>query len=1151
MNFDPNNLTPETKAAFLKARESALAFAETFLLDPKSGKPFKAMYPQRLILGSKKRDLWVCVHRRSGKALPLSAKVYTPDGYTSLGELSIGSSILTPDNKVAYVTHIIPQGPKQVYKITLDDGTEIECCGDHEWAVYSKTCWKGGRGKSRQQYGTVVKTTEEIMNNLIYSYSNKKEFNYKINPITPLDFSEKDLPIDPYLFGVLLGDGHFKTRSIVSADPEVIETIVERTGFSYSKKDISGTNLAKRYFILSDLLRETIKAMGFRDVIRHKKYIPKEFLYGSLDQRIWLLRGLMDTDGSSDKRSKGQAEYCTVCKQLAEDVANLARSLGCKVRVKESKASYTKNGIRVETGIRYRLGITVPENLEIFNLNRKKCGGLPERYLRRTIINVEKLNKSIQMQCISIDDPSHLFITDNYTPTHNCVVEDTLVIDHNTLVPTPISELSHLTEVYTFDFETNQVIKAPCQWIKSGKKKCIKLELESGAHISLSTDHPVFCSVRGWVKALQIRIGDQILVPTEIPVFGDLIPEEYELQLDVDFSLTCNELSPKVFKYRKEYLAKFIQEVFLSKGRILHGSNPIVFLFWSKKLSQEIKHLLIRFGIHSKIDEDGNLFISESADKSLFLKTIGVDHTVTEVRSPRSWDAVVNIKSLGERAVYDLSVDHPDHNFIGNDIVLHNSYSMTIAALWHAITKEDQQIVIFAPSSVQVNTFFDTLDKWIAKNPFLQALQASEGNHKTPQKRTFTNGSTIQGYLMGLVGSIEGAKRGITADVVINDEAQLFSEDDWKVVLPIMRGDKTRLGKVINYSVGTTPDNPDNYYYEKIYKLPKTETEEKIFIPITKNPEYTPEQVEDIRINTPLTTWNTEWILELGEVDSAVFRKKDIESCSVYDWEYGIQNIIENDIRFIGVDWDKAQAGTNVAVFQYNVLSQTTSVIYREEVARDRFTYLNACRLILDLFDAYRPELVVTDQGQGETQWEYLLMEGERMGSQIVNRLEKKALNEKIEVPNPQTGEIEKKMIKPFLVGLLQKKMQERKFLFPKSDETLRNQLLAYKVLKVTQNTTKFSTHNEHIIDCCLFCMYGIWYLFENELDKKYGGNHNSFRVFNDSNVPANEFQTSLFWNSLEGPRVSLPGNQIPRTSIDDVFSSKPNYEKFRDFYND
>lgn len=732
-----------------------------------------------------------------------------------------------------------------------------------------------------------------------------------------------------------------------------------------------------------------------------------------------------------------------------------------------------------------------------------------------------------------------------------CVVEDTLVIDPETLIPTPISELSHLKEVFTFDFEKNKVIKVPCTWIKSGRKKCIKLELESGSYINLSTDHPVFCSVRGWVRANQIRLEDLILVPSEIPFFGNLVPEEYEIQLDIDFSITCNSLSPKVFKYKKQYLAQFIREIFLLKGRIFNSTSNIVFLFWNKQLSHEIKHILVRFGVHSKIDEDGNLTISEPSDTSLFLKTIGMDHTLTQVRSPRSWDKVVNIKFLGDRDVYDLSVEHADHNFIANDIVVHNSYSMTIAALWHAIVKQDQQIIVFAPSSVQVNEFFSTLDKWIGKNPFLQALQAVEGNHKTPQKRSFITGSTIQGYLMGLVGSIEGAKRGITADVVINDECQLFSDDDWKVILPIMVGDKTRLGKVINYSVGTTPDNPDNYFYEKIYKLPATDFEEKLLLPITKNPEYTPEEIENIRLNTPLTAWNQEYLLELGEVDSAVFRKADIEMSSKYDWEYGIQNIIENDIRFIGVDWDKSQAGTNVAVFQYNVLSQTTSVIYREEVARDRFTYLNACKLILDLFDAYRPELVVTDQGQGETQWEYLLMEGERTGSQIVNRLEKKAFNEKIEVPNPQTGEIEKKLIKPFLVGLLQKKMQERKFLFPQSDETLRNQLLAYKVVKVTQNTTKFSTHNEHIIDCCLFCMYGIWYLFENELDKKYGGNHNSFRVFNDSNVPANEFQTSLFWNSLEGPRVSLPGNQIPRTSIDDVYNSKPNYERFRDFYSD
>jgi hypothetical protein len=274
------------------------------------------------------------------------------------------------------------------------------------------------------------------------------------------------------------------------------------------------------------------------------------------------------------------------------------------------------------------------------------------------------------------------------------------------------------------------------------------------------------------------------------------------------------------------------------------------------------------------------------------------------------------------------------------------------------------------------------------------------------------------------------------------------------------------MGKIRTYVAGTTPDNPNNYYYEKIYKTPPAPHEDRIYVPITENPEYTTEMREEIRLSTPLNIWTTEWLLELGEADAAVFRKTDIAACSKYDWEYGIEMINPALVRFIGIDWDKAQAGTNIAVFQYDIHSGTTSVIYREEVERDRFTYTNACNLILDLFDAYQPELVVADQGQGEMQWEFLQMEGERRGSELATRLLKLAFNEKIELPSPQDGELEKKLVKPFLVGMLQKKIQEHSFRFPLQDEVLRNQLLAYKVVKTTLNTTKYSTHNEHIIEC-------------------------------------------------------------------------------------
>ena len=747
---------------------------------------------------------------------------------------------------------------------------------------------------------------------------------------------------------------------------------------------------------------------------------------------------------------------------------------------------------------------------------------------------------------------------DNWMCCHRrggkCVTSDTFIIHPDTLKPTSIENLREINRTLVYDFELNKVVWSDCEWIESGKKMCLRIDLGSGEFLSQSSDHEVFTLRAGWVRTDSIKVGDRILAPNSIPVFGNKEASFQEICDEIAFALFDKRITDNVYVYDKESLRIFITEFFIGNGRLLnHFPSPVIsFMLWARELSLEIRHLLIRFGIDSRVDKDGNLFIDNSIDVSIFMKTfIDRDSLVTEIKPDRKWEIVTAVRPIGYRSVYDLSVFHSDHNFIGNNCVVHNSYALTITSLWHAVTQQDKYIAVFAPTSTQINAFFDVIDKWINKNPFLHHMKDSVGNHKTPQKRSFITGSSINGFLMGLAGGVEGGKRGITPDVVFVDEGQMFDEDDWKVVTPMMAGDKFRMGKVRTYIAGTTPDNPNNFFYKKIYKQEPQDFENKIFIPITKNPEYTQQMIDDIRSKTPPDAWQTEWLLELSEADAAVFRKVDIYACAENDWEYGVQNIREEFVRFIGVDWDKTQAGTNIAVLQYNPAHGSVQIIYREEIEREKFTYMNACNRILELYDAFRPELVITDQGQGEAQWEYLLMEGERRGSGITSRLVKKAFNEKIEVPSfEDENELEKKRIKPFLVGILQKKFQDRLINLPRHDEDLINQFLGYEVKTITQSTIKYSTHNEHIIDCFLFCMYGIWWLYENEFAKRHGTNHNFLQIVKDDASRVDSTSYVEFWGGLEGPRQSVSGN-IPRTTFDNFNTFEYYKDKLNSFLTD
>jgi hypothetical protein len=714
-----------------------------------------------------------------------------------------------------------------------------------------------------------------------------------------------------------------------------------------------------------------------------------------------------------------------------------------------------------------------------------------------------------------------------------CIDGSSLVIHPVTLRPTPIKDLVFASRTLVFDFETNEVVWSNCEWIFSGFKKCIKLFLGTGVELVLSEDHLLFDWKRGWVPASAITMGDRVLAPARIRIEGPDAPNEEEILFAVEQALTFSTIPDCVFRFNKTCLARFIAEYWFDKGKILHNDRLIVFLMWCRELALDFHHLLLRYEVESTVDEDGNLLISDPIDRNRFLNLIGIETPVLEVRSPRRWEIVTGTRKMGNREVYDLSVSHRDHNFIANDVVVHNSFCMTILALWLALTRRNKNIVLFAPSTTQIHAFFDVFDKWVYCNPWVEAMKHHTGWTSQPNmKRTFTTGSKVEGYITGMSGGLEGSRRGLTPDYILVDEAQEMSKEDWKVIEPMMIGDTTRMGKIKTWIAGTIKE-PEGNFFEKCTKREKGKSEEIFFIPITDNPDFDKDQKDEIRKTVSPETWQTEYLLQVGEADTAVFRKHEVEACCMQDWDYGPEMINTHKERIMGVDWDKGQAGTNIAIVQYDTIDQSMKTIYRYEVPRGDFTYTNACRLILELYDWYMPSYVVADQGAGEQQWEILMLESMRRGSGLANSLIKLAFNSKVEITNPGTGELEKKLVKPFLVGRLARKIQERKFYFPAHDFDMRTQFTAYKILKTTANTVKYSSTNEHIIDCHSFCMYAIYEFFEREFEGNDPANH-VMKVYNidDERSFIEPEQEERFWGGLTEERMSVDGPNLVRTDL-------------------
>ena len=369
-----------------------------------------------------------------GKAMITSSKIYTPNGVKKMGELSIGDSVIGSNGKPCTVTGIFPQGKKELYKITFNDGFYTLCCNEHLWSVSSPNYGKNRKNNrikkslvlsTKQMFeggkitikGVGVNSTKDYEIETYYKSSNGNN-KWQIPIVKPIQFNNNDsLPIDPYLLGLSLGDGHFTKTSVkfgVHNDDydELLGefNLIENT--PYKNVRIGYINL-----------KESITKLKLQDSRSHNKFIPEIYKYSSIKNRLSILQGLMDTDGHCMLRKNGNfcgTEFSTISEKLCDDVAEIVHTLGGICRKKSRKSYYKKNGVRVECNISYRLNIKLPSGMNPFRLKRKS-----ERYIEpkkyptgRYIKNIEKFGED-ECVCISVDSPDKLYVVEYGIVTHN------------------------------------------------------------------------------------------------------------------------------------------------------------------------------------------------------------------------------------------------------------------------------------------------------------------------------------------------------------------------------------------------------------------------------------------------------------------------------------------------------------------------------------------------------------------------------------------------------------------------------------------------------------------------------------------------------------------------------------------------------------
>jgi hypothetical protein len=353
-----------------------------------------------------------------GKGHPIDSKVPTPNGWKTIGELKEGDHVFDENGRptlVEFVTDLMYDKP--VYDVVFQDGAVERVSGDHLWATETHACRKANArvvSKNDRCKSTNLKTevvdTEHIKNTLTVTFSGRNRPNHSIIVCGPVQYPAQNLLLDPYVLGAWLGDGSTNASSFAcnQNEPDIIDNI-RSAGFEVTDCK------QKHVWNIKDITKY-LRALG----VLTNKHVPYEYTVASIEQRLALLQGLMDTDGTIGKL--GQCAFYNTNKSIADAVYELVCSLGIKATRAEKLP--TLNGSRVgRTGNEYKKCYIIhfTTDLPVFRLKRKleRIRPVALKAKRRYIVDVVPV-PSVPVKCIRVANDSHLYLTgQSYIVTHN------------------------------------------------------------------------------------------------------------------------------------------------------------------------------------------------------------------------------------------------------------------------------------------------------------------------------------------------------------------------------------------------------------------------------------------------------------------------------------------------------------------------------------------------------------------------------------------------------------------------------------------------------------------------------------------------------------------------------------------------------------
>jgi len=366
-----------------------------------------------------------------GKAEYINNMLYTPTGQKRIGDIQPGDFVIGVNGKPTKVVNVYPQGKKELYRVSFNDGTSVLVCKEHLWSVKASD-------NDKQDYH--VLSTEDMLDpdksitsngigrNRTKTYQTKTYYKKTNNqnrwkiPITePIEFVKSTMPLESYFLGALLGDGGLSTRAVnfSTADLEMLTYLSEYLPEDITIKHKGGYNYTISTSNHRNSITQKLRALGLMGTKSFNKFIPEIYFTASVKDRLNLIKGLMDTDGYCGNHG---AEFYSISEELAKGMVRLCQSLGgmAKIRKKITNRKQ-KNGV----GYIYVVRVILPPQFNPFRLKRKADLYKPTATFSRYISDI-KFEKVDEAVCIEVEDPRSLYVTENAIVTHNSTTSDSL-----------------------------------------------------------------------------------------------------------------------------------------------------------------------------------------------------------------------------------------------------------------------------------------------------------------------------------------------------------------------------------------------------------------------------------------------------------------------------------------------------------------------------------------------------------------------------------------------------------------------------------------------------------------------------------------------------------------------------------------------------